>query len=91
MFSVEPLVITGEERIELERRARAHTSTQREARRARVILLCADGMALRQIGLEVGMDQHQVCGVAGSSNTASTGWRTCLARVAPVASVTMNA
>jgi transposase len=60
MFTVEPLVISGEERIELERRARAHTSTQREARRARVILLCAEGMALRQIGRVVGMDQHQV-------------------------------
>ena len=60
MFTVEPLVITDEERGELERRARAHTSTQREARRARVVLLCADGVPLRQIDERVGMDQHQV-------------------------------
>lgn len=60
MFSVEPLVITDEERSELERRARAHTSTQREARRARVVLGCAAGRPLRQIAGEVGMDQHQV-------------------------------
>lgn len=60
MFSVEPLVISDDERAELERRTRAHTSTQREARRARVILLCANGIALRQIAQVVDMDQHQV-------------------------------
>jgi transposase len=60
MFSVEVLEITGEERVELERRVRAHTSTQREARRAGVILGCAEGVPLRQIGCAVGMDQHQV-------------------------------
>jgi transposase len=60
MFTVEPLVISDEERCELERRARAHTSTQREARRARVILLCAEGVPLRQIDGIVGIDQHQV-------------------------------
>ncbi len=60
MFTVEPLVITDEERSELERRARAHTSTQREVRRARVILLCAEGVPLRQIDEVVGIDQHQV-------------------------------
>lgn len=60
MFTVEALEITGDERAELERRARAHTSTQREARRARAILLCADGMPLRQVGPRVGLDEHQV-------------------------------
>ena len=60
MFTVEPLVITDEERDELERRARAHTATQREARRARVILLCSEGVPLRQIDELVGIDQHQV-------------------------------
>lgn len=59
MFTVEPLVISDEERSELERRVRAHTSTQREARRARVILLCAEGVPLRQIDERVGIDQHQ--------------------------------
>lgn len=60
MFTVEPLVITEEERSELECRVRAYTSTQREARRARVILLCAEGVPLRQIDQIVGIDQHQV-------------------------------
>lgn len=60
MFTVERLEISVEERAELERRARAHTSSQRAARRARVILLCADGVPLRQIAGAVGMDQHQV-------------------------------
>ncbi len=73
MFSVEPLQVTAEERIELERRARAHTSTQREARRARAILGCAQGTPLRQVAVAVGTDQHQVgCGAADSSSTAST-------------------
>ncbi|MFH1330250.1 MAG: IS630 family transposase [Actinomycetota bacterium] len=60
VFSVEPIVLTGEERAGLERRARAHTSTVRESRRARIVLLCADGVALRQIAMRVGMDPHQV-------------------------------
>lgn len=60
MFRVEALVLTAEERSELERRERAHTSSQREARRARVILSCADGTPLRQISVAVGMEQHQV-------------------------------
>lgn len=60
MFTVEPLELSEDERAELERRANAHTSTVREARRARVVLLCAEGVALRRIAGMVGMDQHQV-------------------------------
>ena len=60
MFTVQPLVITVEERSELERRARVHTSTQREARRARVIWRCADGAPLCQIAGLVEMDEHHV-------------------------------
>lgn len=60
MFRVEPLKITDEEQAELERRVRAHTSTQREARRARVVLGCAAGTPLRQIAAAVGLDEHQV-------------------------------
>ena len=60
MFTVEPIVLTAEERAELERRANAHTSTVREARRARIVLLCADGVPLRRIAGAVGIDQHQV-------------------------------
>lgn len=60
MFTVEPIELTAEERVELERRANAHTSTVREARRARIVLLCADGVSLRRIASMVDMDQHQV-------------------------------
>jgi transposase len=59
-FSVERLVLSDGQRVELERRVRAHTCSAREVRRARVILLCADGMSLARIGVEVGMDQHKV-------------------------------
>lgn len=60
MFSVEPIVLTGDERVELERRAAAQTSTVRQQRRARIVLLCAEGTPLRQIAAQVGMDEHQV-------------------------------
>ena len=60
MFKVAAIVLSPEERVELERRARALTSQVRVARRAQVILLCADGVPLRQIGPLVDMDQHQV-------------------------------
>jgi transposase len=60
VFTVEPIELSDDERAELQRRANAHTSTVRQARRARIILLCAQGRPLAQIGIEVGMDQHQV-------------------------------
>ena len=60
MFSVEPIELTAEERVELERQANAYTSTVREARRARIVLLCAEGVPLRRIAAVVDMDQHQV-------------------------------
>lgn len=60
MFTVEPIELSEDEQAELERRAGAHTSTVRVARRARIILLCADGVPLRRIATTVGMDQHQV-------------------------------
>lgn len=60
MFKVDPVRLDYDELVELERRANAHTSTQRAARRAKVILLCAQGIPLRQIADRVGMDQHQV-------------------------------
>lgn len=60
MFTVEPTELDDETRAELARRANAHTAPVRDARRARIILLCAEGVALRQIAERVGMDQHQV-------------------------------
>lgn len=43
------------ERAELERVARAATSTQRDAQRARVVLAAARGLSNREIGAEVGV------------------------------------
>jgi transposase len=57
---VDAVVLDDDARVELERRARAQLTPQRVARRARIILLCAEGRAIRQIAVEVGMDQHQV-------------------------------
>ena len=59
-FRVDPVVVTEDVRAELERRVRGHLTPQRTVRRARIILLCAEGRPIRQIAGEVGMDQHQV-------------------------------
>jgi len=59
-FRVDVVVLTDDVRTELERRVRGHLTPQRVARRARIILLCAEGRAIRQIAVDVGMDQHQV-------------------------------
>lgn len=60
MWTLAALEINEEERAELEHRVRSHTTPQRAARRARVVLLAAEGMANRQIAAEVGMDEHNV-------------------------------
>jgi len=60
MSTVPSLVITDEERAELQRRVRAHTTPQRAAKPARVVLLAADGVPNRQIAPIVGMNQHTV-------------------------------
>jgi transposase len=57
---VPPLEITPLQRAELERRLRAHTTTQRALRRARAVLLAADGVANRQIAMQVGIDEKGV-------------------------------
>ena len=60
MPTVPPLGITDAERAELQRRVRAHTTPQRAARRARIVLLAADGVPNRQIAPMVGMNEHTV-------------------------------
>jgi transposase len=60
MLTLPPLSITDEERVELQRRVRAHTTPQRAAKRARIVLLAADGLPNRQIAPIVGMNQHTV-------------------------------
>jgi transposase len=58
--TIPPLAITDAERAELQRRVRAHTTPQRAAKRARIVLLAADGLPNRQIAPMVGMNQHTV-------------------------------
>jgi hypothetical protein len=54
MATIPPPTITDAERVELQRRVRAHTTPQRAANRARVVLLAADGVPNRQIATLVG-------------------------------------
>ena len=49
MPTIPPLLISGAERAELQRRIRAHTTPQRAVKRARVVLLAADGVPNRSI------------------------------------------
>src|SRR5215207_8124666 len=57
---LDPLRISEEERVELERRARSKTVEARVAQRARIILLAADGASNRKIAELVGMHFNQV-------------------------------
>lgn len=60
MWTAPALEITDEQRVELERRTRAHTSTQRAARRARIVLMAAEGVPSRQIAKAVGMSEEYI-------------------------------
>jgi transposase len=60
MWSVAALEVSDEQRVELERRVRAHTSTQRAAKRARIVLMAADGVSSRQIAAAVGISEEYV-------------------------------
>jgi transposase len=60
MWSVEPLVLTDEERTELERRLRAGTTSHRDRRRAEVVLLAADGVPGSRIAPRVGLSPQSV-------------------------------
>jgi len=59
-FRAAPITLDDKTRAELERRVRAGTCPQREARRAWIILLAADGMSSRRISTEVGMHESHV-------------------------------
>ncbi len=61
MWTVEPLVLSVDERVELERRVRAQTTAHRDRQRARVVLLAADGVPGIQIGPRVGLSTQSVC------------------------------
>jgi transposase len=60
MWTLAALEISGDERRELERRVRAHTTPQRMVRRCQVILLAAEGVPNRRIAPEVGLNENQI-------------------------------
>lgn len=60
MWTVPPVVLREGDREELQRRVRAHKSSQRQVRRAQVVLMAADGVSNRQIAMAVGIDQIYV-------------------------------
>ena len=60
MWTLTPLFISDNERRELERRVRAHRTSQRMVRRCRIVLMAADGIANRRIASAVGMSENQV-------------------------------
>lgn len=59
-FVATPITLDDETREVLETRVRAHTSTQRDVKRARIILLAADGASSLQISREIGMHESNV-------------------------------
>jgi len=60
MWTAPPITLTDEQRAELTRRVAAHKTPVRAARRARIILLAADGVPSRQISAIVGMHESNV-------------------------------
>jgi transposase len=54
------LQVSDEDRVELERRVRSHTTAQRDVTRARIVLLAADGLTNRAIAGLVGLHHNQV-------------------------------
>jgi transposase len=60
MRTLPPLTLTDEEKQTLEKIVRRSTSTQAEARRARVILACAQGLTNKAVAELVGASQPTV-------------------------------
>ena len=54
-LSAVPIVLSDDQRGALERLRRAHTTAQQVALRARMILLCADGVGVREIARRLGV------------------------------------
>ena len=59
-FKAAAITLDDETRAVLERKLRAGTCPQREVKRARIILLAADGVSSRRISAEVGMHESHV-------------------------------
>ena len=60
MWTAPVVALRDGDKEELERRVRAHKSSQREVRRAQIVLMAADGVSNRQIAMAVGIDQIYV-------------------------------
>jgi transposase len=56
----QPVNLTDEQRIELERRVRSQTLDARSVRRARIVLLAADGAGNREIARRLEISRGQV-------------------------------
>lgn len=59
-FVAAPITLDEETRAVLEARVAAHTSPQRDVKRARIILFAADGMTSAQISRKVGMHESNL-------------------------------
>src|SRR5467141_5296168 len=54
------LVLSAQERSYLERQVRRHRVARSLSERCRVILRCADGLASKSVGAELGLHEHTV-------------------------------
>src|SRR5262249_25662501 len=71
------IVLSGEERGELERRINATTVAVRDRQRAQIVVLSAAGMSQHQIAARVGVSRVTVTfGASGFSPTVWPDWRT---------------
>src|SRR4029450_12569869 len=57
---IAPLVLSGQERADLERQVRRHRVARSLSERCRVILRCADGLASKDVADELGLHEHTV-------------------------------
>jgi transposase len=55
-----PLVLTAEERAYLERQFRRHRVARSLSERCRIILGCADGLASKDVAVELGLHEHTI-------------------------------
>ena len=55
-----PLVLSAEERAYLERQIRRHRVARSLSERCRIILRCADGLASKDVAVELGLHEHTV-------------------------------
>ena len=57
---IAPLVLDAQERAYLERQVRRHRIARSLSERCRVILRCADGIASKDVAIELGVHEHTV-------------------------------